>query len=342
MNEKVCKHCGGPNPVENNFCAVCGEPFEDRVPNAKGKGDKFNRKTMFLVALAVTVVVNIGLALLLHYLVPAGNGKSCSHVWNDADCTHPEECLICGEVRGTARNHSWLPADCESPEKCSTCGTVRGVALAHNWTPADCTHAETCTICGAANGAPLGHVWLASTYTAPQTCDICKATSTASLRTQLTDFLRQKLPITTYSTSQKDKVYGYEDAGLTNRSDTYYFLPEKDQLVIMDISEDGTAVQVCYPSISADSGHRTLWFPLEDILCFTQVHISDGSTAEKCTTYRLDQKNATVERYGVMAANSTYKILGTHDSGYIVVLYHITETTINGCAVVEKIALIQP
>ena len=78
MNEKICNHCGCSNPMENNYCASCGSPFEDRVPNAKRKGEGLSKKTMFLVSLAVTVVINVCMALLLNALVPMGNA-SCSH-----------------------------------------------------------------------------------------------------------------------------------------------------------------------------------------------------------------------------------------------------------------------
>ena len=62
MNEKICNHCGYSNPMENNYCASCGSPFEDRVPDAKRKGEGLSKKTMFLVSLAVTVVINVCMA----------------------------------------------------------------------------------------------------------------------------------------------------------------------------------------------------------------------------------------------------------------------------------------
>ena len=341
MNEKICRHCGFANPHDTVFCGSCGNPFAEPAANEQPPKKTISRKTMFLVSLAVTVVVNICLALVLHYLVPVDkkdSGSSCSHVWMDADCTNPEECRLCGEIRGSTLSHSWLPADCLNPEECSVCGKVRGNALPHMWVPADCTHGETCSKCGATNGAPLGHLWTAATYTAPETCSVCKATSGASL----VDVLRQNIPFTTYSTNRAEKVYGYEDAGLTKKSDKYYFVPSIDELVITDISADGTAVQVRYPSRSAESGYRALWFPIEEVIVLTQVQVAEGSTVEKRTTYRLDQKNSSMEQYGAMGSNSTYTILGTHDSGYIVVFYRITETTINGCKLEQKVALIQP
>ena len=341
MNEKICNHCGCSNPMENNYCASCGSPFEDRVPNAKRKGEGLSKKTMFLVSLAVTVVINVCMALLLNALVPMGNA-SCSHEWDDADCRTYRECRLCGETDDDLGDHIWLPATCIEPEKCSVCGEQRNAPLGHIWKPASCSAPESCSICGESRGTPLDHVWTAATYTEPETCEVCKATSGVSLRTQLTDFLRQKLPFTTYSASLANKVYGYEDAGLTKKSDKYNFVPSIDELVITDISEDGSAVQVCYPSTTADSGYRTLWFPLEDVIPLVDVKIGRGETADKLTTYRLDQKENGMVRYGVMAANSDYTTLGTHESGYIVVHYHITETQINGCAVTEKIALIQP
>ena len=115
-----------------------------------------------------------------------------------------------------------------------------------------------------------------------------------------------------------------------------------DELVIINISEDGSAVQVRYPSTVAESGYRTLWFPIEEVIPLAQISISKRETTDKLTTYRLNQKISEMERCGTIGSNSKYTILGTHESGYLVIMYHITETTINGCTVSNKIALIQP
>ena len=37
---------------------------------------------------------------------------SCSHHWNDANCTSPETCSICGEQRGEAKEHDYFQAKC--------------------------------------------------------------------------------------------------------------------------------------------------------------------------------------------------------------------------------------
>ena len=318
MNGKICKHCGHTNLAENNYCASCGAPFEDKVPDAKRRTDTVSKKKLAVMALLITVVVNVCMALLLNSLVPGKEtpARACSHVWDDADCATLRTCIACGETDGAYGEHKWLPADCVTPERCSVCEAVRGTAQ--------------------------GHVWTAATYSEPETCEVCKTTSGASLKDQLTDVLRQNIPFTTYSTSQTEKVYGYEDAALTQKSEKRYFVPAIDELVIMDISEDGSAVQVRYPGKSAASGYRALWFPIEEIIPLAQIQIGTVETTEKITTYKLAQGTSSVENYGTIVSNSEYTVLGVHDSGCTVVLYHIAEEDINGCAVSIRIALIQP
>ena len=69
---------------------------------------------------------------------------TCNHSWNDATCTDPKTCSVCGATEGSAAGHSWTDATCTAPKTCSACGATEGDVAEHNYQDA------TCTGCGAA------------------------------------------------------------------------------------------------------------------------------------------------------------------------------------------------
>ena len=115
------------------------------------------------------------LALLLALLLLAACGQH-EHQWEDATCTEPETCAVCGETRGEALGHRWRNAGCEEPETCARCGETRGEAPGHDWQPATCTKPETCAACGETRGEVLGHDWQPATCTESEVCSVCGET----------------------------------------------------------------------------------------------------------------------------------------------------------------------
>ena len=91
---------------------------------------------------------------------------TCNHSWNDATCTDPKTCSICGATEGSAAGHSWTDATCTAPKTCSVCGATEGSAAGHSWTDATCTAPKTCSICGATEGSAAGHNYQDATCTA--------------------------------------------------------------------------------------------------------------------------------------------------------------------------------
>ena len=55
--------------------------------------------------------------------------KGCEHSWNDATCTEPKTCGLCGLTEGEALGHDWADADYENPKTCGTCGATEGEPL---------------------------------------------------------------------------------------------------------------------------------------------------------------------------------------------------------------------
>jgi len=103
-------------------------------------------------------------------------GAGCAHSWNEATCTAPKTCSICGATEGEALGHSWNEATCTAPKTCSVCGATEGEALGHSWNEATCTTPKTCSVCGVTEGEALGHTWIPADYDHPKTCSVCGTT----------------------------------------------------------------------------------------------------------------------------------------------------------------------
>ena len=84
--------------------------------------------------------------------------------------------------------HNWQDATCTEPKTCILCGETTGEAIGHNWQDGACTTPKTCTICGETGEAP-GHSYvteiLAPTFTASgqqqKVCSVCGDTVTEAV-----------------------------------------------------------------------------------------------------------------------------------------------------------------
>ncbi|MBQ9860546.1 MAG: hypothetical protein IJO76_07745, partial [Clostridia bacterium] len=108
-------------------------------------------------------------------------GEALGHKWDDATCTTPKTCSVCGETEGEALGHEWDDATCTAPKTCSVCGATEGEALGHEWDDATCTTAKTCKVCGETEGEALGHDYNAATCTKAKTCKVCGETEGEAL-----------------------------------------------------------------------------------------------------------------------------------------------------------------
>ena len=115
----------------------------------------------------------IGIAAVILVLVI---GFFTVHFWEDATCTSPKTCSLCGKTEGKALRHEWLAATCTEPRTCEACGETDGMASGHKWKAATCTSKKMCTVCNQVEGQALGHSWTAATYDDPKTCTRCNKT----------------------------------------------------------------------------------------------------------------------------------------------------------------------
>lgn len=221
--------------------------------------------------------------------------------------------------------------------------TVKGKAEScdHDWILADCTTPRTCRICREITGDPADHQWIDATYLSPKTCSICRKTEGDVLTNPLVEPIRERLPIVTHAISSSQRIYGYTDSNLTEKNNEYYFEPYNDQIVITDITKDGSAMEICYPSSISASGNRTLWFPTDQIISLCEIKVNSMVANKSITTYRYSTDGNTLMNYGRMDSGDEYISLGNTESGYKVIVYPIYRDTVCGLGVEEKIALIE-
>ena len=55
------------------------------------------------------------------------------HFWEDATCTEPATCTLCGKTEGEALGHSWSGGTCTRPMSCKRCGTSQETVPGHVW-----------------------------------------------------------------------------------------------------------------------------------------------------------------------------------------------------------------
>ena len=117
--------------------------FEFAVPHKNNRKECIVMKKKFASGIIV-----IGLMIAL-------TGCCFSHEWEEATCTNPKTCAMCGEVEGEVLEHEWKEATCSAPKTCSVCGETEGESLEHTLTEANYQQASICSVCGDTVGEPL-------------------------------------------------------------------------------------------------------------------------------------------------------------------------------------------
>lgn len=220
-----CKNCGKELKDNAKFCDQCGtkvteadspeqmpENSESTAPAeaavtaeetaAAPTGAKAKNKKALLIVVIAAVLVAAGIFTGLHM-----THVICFHKWQDATCTEPKTCTVCGKIEGEAlghdasevtctedsvcrrcgevlekaAGHQWVEATCQKPKTCSVCGATEGEVAEHQWKDATCTEPKTCSVCGATEEKPAGHQWKDATCTEPKTCTVCGATDGKAL-----------------------------------------------------------------------------------------------------------------------------------------------------------------
>ena len=167
--------------------------------------------------------------------------------------------------------------------------------------------------------------------------------ASAATSSSVSKNLSSKLPIVTYASplSGASRVYSYSDSSLSKKTTGYYIDSFIDQIVITQISSNGKALLVTYPTSS--NGFRTRWFKADDILGISSVSISSGSSAkQKYTVYKMKSASS-VTSCGSISAGDSFVTLGTHNINgktYYPTIYPVSRQTVNGVSNVKyKLAM---
>lgn len=141
----------------------------------------------------------------------------------------------------------------------------------------------------------------------------------------MADAIQKWIPFSTYAMADADKVYSYSDSSLADKSDWYYFNTRTDEIVIMDISTDGSALYVRYPSTTSGVGYRDRWFATEDIFgrIVEDPQIFNAESGTK--VYRREGDNSLCY-YGTIWAPPECLSLGYHATENDLVIYPIGYT----------------
>ena len=152
------------------------------------------------------------------------------HKWEDATCTAPKTCKVCGETEGDALPHDYAPATCTAPKTCKDCGATDGEKLAHDYNAATCTAPKTCKDCGATEGAKLAHDYNPATCVTKKTCKVCGATEGDFAAHSYGDWVE-----TTKPTADKDGVETRTCSVCKDKETrSVEFVEEKNKLIVED------------------------------------------------------------------------------------------------------------
>lgn len=168
MNEPVVAENGG---TDNSGVSLPQGGVTTQEPE---KRKKKKSKVPFIIAGAVILLA--GICFALYTFVAPVKCLVNGHKWEDATCTEPKTCSVCGKTEGEVAEHKWQDAICEVPKTCSACGKTEGAGLKHIWVDSTCTTPVTCSLCGETRGGALGHKWQNATCTTPKTCRVCGET----------------------------------------------------------------------------------------------------------------------------------------------------------------------
>lgn len=193
------------------------------------------RKTLKIMRIFSVVLV----------LLLCGLHVPCAHKWEDASCSAPKTCSLCGETEGKILQHQWEEATCASAKKCALCNLTEGASLEHTWKEATCKAPKTCSVCGTTTGTKLEHTYteweidIEATVSTPgkrvRYCSTCQSTDSESY--QLKTFIEEKQFIFTPEEFRKRFFDTFVDLGYSKFGGAQ--VKEKEGQVMVSIIDSG-------------------------------------------------------------------------------------------------------
>lgn len=218
------------------------------------------------------------------------SGCSCKHEWQDATCTTPRLCKLCGEGEGETLGHDWQEATCTTVKTCARCGRTEGDPLGHVWQDATCTEPKTCTVCLTKLGAPLGHDWQEATTDAPKTCTVCQETEGDPIETD-----------PRFSSEATGSLWGRWEAPLT--------LSEDD----LNVTHYNGSLEATYWIEFTNTGAARAGFVLKDEKAFREAfaEYSADLIYEQAALGRADQEEADATAKALLGMSVEEYVLGS-------------------------------
>lgn len=156
----------------------------------------------------------------------------------------------------------------------------------------------------------------------------------------LAEAICERLPIAAYAMTDKNEVYSYSGKTLTQKTDWYYFYSRTNEIVIKDVSSDGKALYIRYPSTITETGYRDCWFATKDILGDLNLDVWGFLANNEIKTYRIEYEDE-LTGYGTIPKGATGYMLGEHPLGKRLVIYtRDYEKTVLGIKTAEQMALL--
>lgn len=148
---------------------------------------------------------------------------------------------------------------------------------------------------------------------------------------QVASAIRKHLPITTFAapSSGSRYVYAYTDSTLSGVDTGSLIDCEEDEIVIVDISTDGKAVQVKYPL--DNGGYKTRWFDVKDIFGTAAGNVQTYIAAKDAKSYNISSSGSLNEQ-GYIGVGEEGTVIGTRTIGgkeYEATIYPIEPHTVN-------------
>lgn len=186
----------------------------------------------------ILVILVIALSLCL-------TACGCEHDWNEATCTTPKTCKLCGATEGEVKAHQWQDATCIAPKTCKDCGATEGDVAVHVWEEATCTTAKTCAACKETEGEALGHTWADATCTEAKTCTVCSEKEGEALGHTASNWTVEK-EATCSELGSESSVCSVCNETVTREVPMVEHTPGEWQVKVKaTMSADGTEVQLC-------------------------------------------------------------------------------------------------
>jgi len=167
QNATLINEFGTLGRATESGLSIAASPYTEETGHSIAQQIRNNEKNVYTLSAllsdipadtsATDITVNLALqkggqkmtARAEHVDVTVASPKpaDCSHEWEEATCTAPKTCKICGATEGEPLGHDFDEATCTEPKTCSRCGETEGEPLGHDFSEASFFQGGKCSRC---------------------------------------------------------------------------------------------------------------------------------------------------------------------------------------------------